>query len=788
MYDILKHSAVVELDKVFDLLAEKTSCHDSADLARSLVPSTDINEVNRLLNMTDEAYVLTERYASPSFGSLRNVKGSVSRAEAGASLSASELLDVAENLRVYRSLKDWFGRSEQSSPTISPLFDALVANRFLEDKIFTSIISPEEISDHASTALADIRRKKRAAEASVRERLEKIIRSTQYQKYLQEAVVTMRGGRYVVPVKSEFRSAVAGLVHDTSSTGATVFIEPASVVEANNDIKVLIAKEDAEIERILAELSAVAGGFAEPISYSYDCATELNLIFAKANLAYSMKAVRPTVTTDGVTRLKRARHPLIDKNKVVPIDIEIGDSFDTLVITGPNTGGKTVTLKTLGLLTLMTMCGLLIPVGDNSQVSIFDMVMADIGDEQSIEQSLSTFSSHMVNLIDIIENASENSLVLLDELGAGTDPVEGAALAMAIIERLREKGCRVAATTHYSELKSYAIDTVGVENACCEFDVKSLRPTYRLMIGVPGRSNAFAISERLGLPKDIVDRADALIAENDARLESVVRTLEEARSSADAEREEAKRLREMLDKAESDAEAMRDEAEAERKKIIEKANKIAENIVQKATRGANAMIDEIDRIRKETPKDGDDRLRRARAAMKQGINNLEKTETDKSKSNYKLPRPLKVGDRVTIADIDKQGDVLSLPDSDGYVFVQAGIIKTKVKVENLRLEEKTAKKVDRSLGRRTLSRSKEPVRTELDLRGMTADEGVMELERFIDTAIMSGINIVTVIHGKGTGVLRRAVHDALRGHKSVHTYRLGVFGEGEDGVTIVELK
>ncbi len=788
MYDILKHSAVVELDKVFDLLAEKTSCHDSADLARSLVPSTDINEVNRLLNMTDEAYVLTERYASPSFGSLRNVKGSVSRAEAGASLSASELLDVAENLRVYRSLKDWFGRSEQSSPTISPLFDALVANRFLEDKIFTSIISPEEISDHASTALADIRRKKRAAEASVRERLEKIIRSTQYQKYLQEAVVTMRGGRYVVPVKSEFRSAVAGLVHDTSSTGATVFIEPASVVEANNDIKVLIAKEDAEIERILAELSAVAGGFAEPISYSYDCATELNLIFAKANLAYSMKAVRPTVTTDGVTRLKRARHPLIDKNKVVPIDIEIGDSFDTLVITGPNTGGKTVTLKTLGLLTLMTMCGLLIPVGDNSQVSIFDMVMADIGDEQSIEQSLSTFSSHMVNLIDIIENASENSLVLLDELGAGTDPVEGAALAMAIIERLREKGCRVAATTHYSELKSYAIDTVGVENACCEFDVKSLRPTYRLMIGVPGRSNAFAISERLGLPKDIVDRADALIAENDARLESVVRTLEEARSSADAEREEAKRLREMLDKAESDAEAMRDEAEAERKKIIEKANKIAENIVQKATRGANAMIDEIDRIRKEAPKDGDDRLRRARAAMKQGINNLEKTETDKSKSNYKLPRPLKVGDRVTIADIDKQGDVLSLPDSDGYVFVQAGIIKTKVKVENLRLEEKTAKKVDRSLGRRTLSRSKEPVRTELDLRGMTADEGVMELERFIDTAIMSGINIVTVIHGKGTGVLRRAVHDALRGHKSVHTYRLGVFGEGEDGVTIVELK
>ncbi len=788
MYDILKHSQVLELNKVLDLLAEKTSCADSADLARAIKPSADIGEVNRLLNMTDEAYVLTERYASPSFGSLRNVKGAVTRAAAGASLSAAELLDIAENLRVYRSLKDWFGRSEQSSPTISPIFDAIVANRFLEDKIFTSIISPEEISDHASTALADIRRKKRAAEASVRDRLEKIIRSTQYQKYLQEAVVTIRGGRYVVPVKSEFRSSVPGLVHDTSSTGATVFIEPSSVVEANNDIKVLISKEEAEIDRILAELSAVAGGFAESISQSYDCATELNLIFAKANLAYSMKAVRPTVTTDGITRLRRARHPLIDKNKVVPIDIEIGDRFDTLVITGPNTGGKTVTLKTLGLLTLMTACGLLIPVGEGSQVSVFDMVMADIGDEQSIEQSLSTFSSHMVNLIEIIKDAGKNSLVLLDELGAGTDPVEGAALAMAIIEKLREKGCLVAATTHYSELKSYAIDTFGVENACCEFDVKSLRPTYRLMIGVPGRSNAFAISERLGLPKDIVDRADALIAENDARLESVVRTLEEARSSVDAEREEAKRLRELLERAENDAKATRQAAEEERKKIIDKANKIAENIVQKATRGANAMIDEIDRIRKETAKEGDDRARRARAAMKQGMNNLQGGEKDEPKSTYKLPRPLKVGDRVTIADIDKQGDVLSLPDADGYVFVQAGIIKTKVKVENLRLEENAKPKVDRSSGRRTLSRSKEPVRTELDLRGMTADEGVMEMERFIDTAVVSGINIITVIHGKGTGVLRRAVHDALRGHKNVHTYRLGVFGEGEDGVTVIELK
>ncbi len=788
MYDILRHSRVLELDKILEMLAERTGCADASALAREIVPSTDIFEVNRLLDMTDEAYVLTERYASPSFYSMRNIKGAVTRAAAGASLSASELLDIAENLRTFRSLKDWFGRSEQETPAIAPLFDGLVANRFLEDKIFTAIISADEISDHASTALSDIRRKKRAAEASVRERLEKIIRSAQYQKYLQEPVVTMRSGRYVVPVKSECRSSVAGLVHDTSSTGATVFIEPATVVEANNDIKVLINKEEAEIDRILAELSAIAGGFSDSICVSYDCAVELNLVFAKASLAYSMKAVRPKITNDGVTVLNRARHPLIDKNKVVPIDIEIGREFDTLVITGPNTGGKTVSLKTLGLLTLMVMCGLMIPVADESQVSVFDRIMADIGDEQSIEQSLSTFSAHMVRLIEIIDRSGENSLVLLDELGAGTDPIEGAALAMAIIEKLREKGCKILATTHYSELKAYAIDTFGVENACCEFDVRSLRPTYRLMIGVPGRSNAFAISERLGLPADIVARADALISEKEARLENVVRSLEEARSSAYAEREEAKRLRDMLDMAESEAKAIRLSAEEEKKKIIERANIAAENIVQKATRGANAMIDEIDRIRKESAKDNDDRARRAKAAMKQGMSALEGGQTDDNPAECKLTRPLKIGDRVVIHDIDKQGDVLTLPDADGNLFVQAGVIKTKVNVNRLRLAESGGKKPDRSSGRRTLSRSKEPIKTDLDLRGMTADEAIMELERFIDSAVLSGINIVTVIHGKGTGVLRKAVAESLKANRHVHTYRLGVFGEGEDGVTIAELK
>ena len=788
MYDIMKHARVLELDKILEMLAALTACEDSADAARRIVPSTDAAEVEHLLEQTDEAYVLTARYASPSFGSLGNVKGAVTRAAAGASLSAVELLDIAENLRVYRSLKDWFGRSEQSAPALTPLFDAITSNRFLEDKIFSAIISADEISDHASTALADIRRKKRAAESSVRERLEKIIRSVQYQKYLQEPVVTMRSGRYVVPVKSECRSSVPGLVHDTSSTGATVFIEPASVVEANNDIKVLLAKEEAEIERILAELSALAGGFADSISLSYDCAVELNLIFAKANMAFAMKAVRPRVRDDGATVLLRARHPLIDKNSVVPIDIELGNRFDTLVITGPNTGGKTVSLKTLGLLTLMTMCGLMIPASDESSVSVYSVVMADIGDEQSIEQSLSTFSSHMVNLVDIIQNAGKNTLVLLDELGAGTDPVEGAALATAIIERLREQGCRIAATTHYSELKAYALDTDGVENACCEFDVESLRPTYRLLIGVPGRSNAFAISERLGLSHDIVARADSFIAENDARLESVVRTLEQARSSADAEREEAERLRRALSDAKEEAAKLRESADAERKKIIERAEQKAQRIVQKAEREAGAMIDEIDRIRKQSSGNADDMARRAKAAMKQGIKRMEKTDGGEKKSAYKLPRPLRIGDRVLIADIDKQGDLLTLPDADGNVMVQAGIMRTKISADRLRLVDSPKKEVDRSGGRRTVSRAEREVRTELDLRGMTVDEALLELDRFIDGAVMSGVNILTVIHGKGTGALRRAIQDYLRGHRCVRSYRLGVFGEGEDGVTIVELK
>ncbi|MBP5618229.1 MAG: endonuclease MutS2, partial [Clostridia bacterium] len=529
-----KHWKVLELDRVLEKLAAVSGNPDAAALARALTPSGDFKEVSRLLTETEAAYRLIGLYGSPSFGGMTNVRSAARRAEAGASLSPRELLDVAENLRVYRSLKEWRARFSDESP-LDRLFEGVLPQRQVENRLTAAILSEEEIADGASPALADIRRRIRTAENSVREKLDRLIRSTQFQKYLQEPVVTIRGDRFVVPGKLECRSSVPGLVHDTSSSGATVFIEPTAVVEANNEIKVLRATEEAEIERILAELSALVGEHADAIALSYDCAVELCLIFAKGKLGYDMKASLPLLNEEGRVRLDHARHPLLDPAKVVPVTVELGLTFDTLVITGPNTGGKTVTLKTIGLLCLMAACGLMIPARDESQVAVFDLMMADIGDEQSIEQSLSTFSSHMVNLVDVMEAATDRSLVLADELGAGTDPVEGAALAQAILEALRRKGCRVAATTHYAELKAYAIETEGVENACCEFDVNTLRPTYRLLIGVPGRSNAFAISRRLGLPAEVVEEAKSLISVEDKRFEGVVRSLEQARRAAESE-------------------------------------------------------------------------------------------------------------------------------------------------------------------------------------------------------------------------------------------------------------
>lgn len=792
MEEMQKHYRALELDKILKMLAGETACDDAAALALQLIPSHSLSEVQRLLKETDEAHTLMARFGAPSFGGLKNVSNSLRRAEAGGTLTMAELLRIAGVLRTLRGIVDWRAKSAGLKSCLDWRFDSLMPNKYLEDRIFGAILSDEEMADTASAQLASIRRKIRSASSRVREQLDKMIHSTAYQKYLQDPIVTLRGGRFVVPVKAEFRGEIAGLVHDTSASGATVFVEPMGVVEANNQVKVLQSEEQAEIERILAELSAETGNFANGIISGYQAAVELNLIFAKANLGYKMKASLPLVNDKGEIQLKKARHPLIDPNRVVPTDIELGIGFDTLVITGPNTGGKTVSLKTVGLLTLMAMCGLLLPVAENSRVSVFQKVLADIGDEQSIEQSLSTFSAHMTNIIKIIAQADETSLILMDELGAGTDPVEGAALAMSILEALRRKGARIAATTHYAELKAYALQTAGVENACCEFDVTTLRPTYRLLIGVPGRSNAFAISQRLGMDDEIVERARELVSSENTRFEDVVQSLETSRQKLETERAQTEQARLEADRAQKEAQKIRDGIQEKADQEMEKARRQASELVSRTRGQIDALLNEMEELKKQKDKA---LSAEQKARLKSGLRSLEETadpvHSREEQGAYVLPRPLKVGDTVLIYDIDKQGTVLQLPEGSGQnVLVQAGIIQTRVPLSNLRLvqEKKTARKPRRTVTRSMTSRAEAKVTTECDLRGQTIEEAIMNVDRFIDSALLSGIEQLTVIHGKGTGALRTAVQQHLKRHPSVRSYRLGTFGEGEAGVTIVELK
>lgn len=787
-----KHLDTLELPKVLRLLADECGSNQAAQAALDLTPAETLEQAQHLLKQTEDAYILTARFGAPSFGGLCDISGALARAVAGGMLNPAELLEIAGCLRAIRVLLDWRSRSQGVETVLDDIFGALSANKFLEEKITGAILSEDEISDTASPTLADIRRKMKAASARAREKLDSMVRSPVYQKYLQDAIVTIRDGRFVVPVKAECRGEVAGLVHDTSSTGATVFIEPMAVVEANNDVKVLRSKEAAEIERILFELSEQAGSFAESIKTSCAAMVKLDLIFAKARLAYSMKASVPTLNNRGVTVLRRVRHPLLDKKTVVPVDITLGGEYDTLVITGPNTGGKTVTLKSLGLLTLMAACGLMLPVADKSEVAFYNKVLADIGDEQSIEQSLSTFSSHIKNIISILDAAGDDTLVLLDELCAGTDPVEGAALAISILETLRSRDSKIAATTHYAELKAYALDTKGVENACCEFDVATLSPTYKLLIGVPGRSNAFAISERLGLPAEVVNSARENVSAESTRFEQVVAGLEASRIALEEQREEAERARAEAEKirarAQQQEQDMREKYEAE----MEKARGTARVMADNARVQVNRMLDELEQLKKS---ESADRLAKARAAAKQGFSALDKIsgEGEAFYDDYVLPRELQIGDTVLIVDYQKKATVLSLPDSGGNVEVQAGSMKTRVKADRLRLcapekakKERTPKRTAEQNSRP--SRATREVRVELDLRGQNVEEGLLELDRFIDNAVLSGIGQFTVIHGKGTGVLRRGVQDFLRHHKAVRSYRLGVFGEGEAGVTVVELK
>jgi len=781
-----RNEKTLELDKVLQLLANRTAFAEAREEALKTAPVSSIYEAQALLDETSDAHMLISRFGAPSFGGFKDVSGALARADAGGVLSPLELLRIAANLRVFRMVCEWRSHSASVESCLNFRFNAVTANKYLEERISSAILSEEEISDNASFELSSIRRKINAANNKVRALLDKIIRSPSYKTYLQDAIITQRNGRFVVPVKNEHRSEIHGMVHDTSSSGATVFIEPAGVVEANNEIKILLSKEQEEIERILAELSADAASFREPINLSGQMLTELNVIFAKAQLAFSFKATVPLLNSNGIIDLKKARHPLIDPGEIVPTDISLGEKYDTLIITGPNTGGKTVALKTMGLITLMAMCGLMIPAAENSRVSVFDHVLADIGDEQSIEQSLSTFSSHMVNIVNILQTATNRSLILMDELGAGTDPVEGAALAIAILENLHVKGARVGATTHYAELKEYAVSSPHTENGCCEFDIKTLRPTYRLLIGVPGRSNAFAISERLGLPASITDRAKEFISGESRRFEDVVAKLEDVRQEMEQQKSEAEAVRQEAAKTKSEAEGRLETIEQIRNEEIKKAQDEAKKIVYQAKMQYESFLNELDILKKQSKK--------SQTINKSGLNSalgqMEKSAdpvTTKRDDGYVLPRNLVVGDSVLIFDIDKKAVVLREPDEKGMAEVQAGIMKTRVDIKNLRLIDSKPQKAQQNT-RRGDNLKMNDTSVEIDLRGQMVDDALLEIDRFIDQSVMGGMASVTIIHGKGTGALRKAVHVHLRHHPSIRTFRLGTFGEGESGVTIAELK
>ena len=788
-----KNLKALELDRVLEMLAREATCDDAKELALKLKPVNDIDEAQLLLSQTEDAYSLLARFGAPSFSGLKNVNNALSRAAAGGELNTSELLAIAGTLRAVRSLYEWYGHFSSVRTNLDFFFEGITVNKYLEAKIFSVIISEDEISDKASDELFEIRRKKRAKANSIREKLDGIIHSAHYQKFLQEPIVTQRNGRYVVPVKSENRADVPGLVHDMSASGATVFIEPVSVVDANNEIKILESREREEIRRILFELSTEAGSFSESIKSSYDSAVMLNLIFAKAHLAEKMKASMPLLNEDGIIELNKARHPLLNPETVVPTDIMLGGEFDTLVITGPNTGGKTVAIKTLGLLTLMAECGLLIPAGVDSKIAVFKNVLVDVGDEQSIEQSLSTFSSHIVNIIDIMKKAGSDSLVLIDELGSGTDPIEGAALAVSIIEYLRGKGARIAATTHYAELKAYALETDGVSNGSCEFDVNTLRPTYKLLIGVPGRSNAFAISERLGMDKTVVEEAKKIVGNENRSFEAVLESLEATRLELEKEKERAERAVQAADRMRSKAQSEKDKIAQLKANELEKAKREAEKIINSAKRQSADFLLKLEQLKKEAENSNATEVaRKTRREIKNRLGEMQEIIDPRELAenwdeDYKLPRPVVKGDAVIIRGIG-EGEVLEV--GKEKVLVQSGIFKARVKMGDLMLTEKKKKPkpVSQRSVYRTTSRADADVTTELDLRGQTVDEALMNLGLFIDKCVLNNIPEIRIIHGKGTGALRSAVTQELRHHPNIKAFRLGVYGEGENGVTIAELK
>lgn len=789
-----KYYKTLELHKVLEMLASCTSNETTKKMALEIEPCCDCEEVKREISKVSQAFELSVRFGTPPFSAFKDVNGHLRRAKSGGRLSLKDLLEILSVLKQIRDLSSWYKHCEDTETDLDYLFNNLIPDDMLLQRLETSIVSEEELSDGASSELASIRRKIRQTGSKLRSTLDKMVKSSSMQKCLQESVITMRDGRYVLPVKSEYKGAVPGLVHDTSSTGQTYFIEPMSIVECNNDIRILESQEQEEIDRIIRALTAECAMRADSISEGWRVCTILNLYFAKSEFAARIKATAPVISDDGVIELKKARHPLIDPGRVVPVDISIGEDYNALIITGPNTGGKTVSLKTTGLLTLMTMCGLLIPVADGSRISVFDNILVDIGDNQSIEMNLSTFSSHINQVIDIIGKADKRSLVLLDELGSGTDPVEGAALAVSVIERLKSAGAKIMVTTHYQELKIYAIESEDTQNASCEFDIETLRPTYKLVMGSPGKSNAFAICQSLGMPSDVIEEAKTLVSTENMRFEMVIEKLEAARAELDKQNAELNRLRR---EAKENSEKLQKElAELEdmKEKELDKARSISMNIIENTKVKSNELLDELQSIKKQKSKAKfesmvSDAERLSKKSLNNMYDNANPVVKKKQNDNYKLPRALKTGDYVFIPSMNKNGTVVSNQDQKGFVFVQAGIMKMKMNISDLRLAEKQTQnnqnKAKFTPKKNTASRQ---VQQELDIRGFAADEGVMELEMFINHAVMTGLSLVTVIHGKGTGVLRSAVHARLKKMPVVKSFRLGVYGEGEDGVTIVELK
>ncbi len=788
----------LELDKIIARAAGMAVCSETKKKLLALQPLTDPDEVRFALSQTDAISSLLLKNGSPRFGGVEGVDKIVRRAVKGGVLSMGELLMVAGTLRNFQNLVAWYGLSDHDMLPTDDLFYALAPQPGLEKQITDAILSPEEMADSASNTLFDLRRKIRATENSIRDKLDMIVRNQTTSRYLQEAVVSLRNGRYVVPVKAEHRGDIGGVIHDVSSTGATIFVEPTAVVEANARIMQLRSQEQAEIERILVSFTGQVAGLEPMFTYSYEAMLDIDVLLAKARLALEQKAWLPQVADDMSFSLKKARHPLIDPAKVVPVDVALGKDYDTMVITGPNTGGKTVTLKTAGLLCAMAQCGFLIPAHESSTVCVFQEYLVDIGDEQSIEQSLSTFSGHMKKITGILEKAWKGTLVLLDELGAGTDPAEGAALAVSIIEELRRQGARVMATTHYAEMKVFALETPGVVNASCEFDVESLRPTYKLSVGVPGKSNAFLISEKLGIPSRIIEAAKSHMDNDDKRLDSVLSQLDDLKLQLKEGQDEIDRLKyEAAHQLES-AQKKREELIRQGENELQAAREKAKQVAQQVQAEAYALTDELRKLQKDEKTSAAQRAIRAREIAKKDTEKLlnQSDVVHPIKKEYVPLKEVRVGQEVVIAELDQPATVVNLPDRNGMVEVRAGIIKTKVPLKGLRAPDKMKKApaapkrsaAKREGGHTTLDRVQRTASMEADLRGLTVEEALMETDQYIDHAVLSGQSEIWLIHGKGTGALRSAIQQHLKGHKNVKSFRLGRYGEGEAGVTVVELK